>query len=573
MSTAPPAASSRVLKRGAGALTSDRFYLVHGRGHRTQLLLGTQRYLRFLARGGYPKVSRFVFTVRFHDMEGAEGACREYVCSGSEEANFDSGEFFGDDAAREGSILLELSSVEFEEGFDPALPFPAGDFNGVVLVYKPGSYVTGVHLYHGVSPASGGFLLKHAVKQWLKRAFYALTDGSSRPWPREAIGASVVRSSERGRGFAVLHTDHRVSLPSTILEYRSGGVVRRDEMRSAPARATLRVDVPPVQSGREEWGQFLCALPPFGVSRFVTGQRFEDGRICFDHNYFQQPLGAEKTDEVRWFDRALLSDTIIGPSHPWPVFHDERTETLVAMCKQLEPEKPHVYDLRVFDKGGVLVLERKAALSLPPYGMAVCDVSAELRAKDITRFEGTYLITHNKEHGAASLPSRIHAQGVYRFGGEYWNSVQSDASIWASPEPPVPGIEALSLAKVRRKQYWFAPVVDGPDLETLIPVANLSYSLAYDKVVRLGLRYSEGDRVLAEKELLLKPFGAVVVDPRALFGDVMTRRDGVARGCVTIYPRTGITYCASVLLRERKTKTFVLEHVLPLPKLPYEVSS
>lgn len=566
----------RLVAPAGGALARERFYLIHGDGHRTTVLLGTQRMLRFFGKAGYPPVAAFHFTARFHDMQGRETAAADYAAAGSEEAAFDSTLLFKDDRPVEGSVLLELAAVEFQADLAEALRPPVADFNGVLLIYKPGSYVTGVHLYHGISPATGTFLLKHAVKGWLKRAYYALTDGFRGPWPREAVGASVVRSSAAGRGFAVLHTDNPVAMAPAIIEYRSqSGGIRRGAVPSASPRATVRLDVPPLAEGGEEWGQLLCALPPFGVSRFVTGQRFNDGRLSLDHNYFQQRRDTvEKVEnEVRWFDRGLLRDGVIGPSHPWPCLHDEKTETLVAMCKQFEPEKGHVYDVRVFDNDGRLVLERRDAVRVSPYGMTVYDISAELRREGLTRFEGAYLVSHSASNEAASLPNRIHAQGLYRFGGEYWNAVQSDASIWASPEPKVPEMEALSLAKVRRKQYWFAPVVDSAELETIIPVSNLSYSLKYDRPQTLGLRYSEGDRTLAEKEITLKPFGSAMLNARELFADVMTRRNGTARGCVVIYPKTGITYCASALYRERRTGVFVVEHVLPLPKYPHEVSS
>lgn len=555
-----------------GALTTDRFYVRHGEGHRSLVLLGTERYRRFLAKAGFPPVKVWRFNARFHHLDGREGRASAYECPADEEACFDSARFFEDDRPAEGSVLLRLEAVEFASEPDPALAPPPGDFNGILLVFRPGSYITGVHLYHGVSPAGKFFLLGHAIKGWLKRAYGALYDFAG-PWPHEALGASVVRSSMRGTGIAFLHTDHATTAAPAFLEYRGPSGVRRSALPLAPANATLKVEIPPQRDGKEEWGQLLCALPPFGISRFVTGQSFDDGRLTFDHNYFQQPLGAAKTGEVRWFDPSLLEGTVIGPSHPWPVFHDENTETLVAMCKQLEPERPHVYDARVFDSEGRLVLFKEEAVSVAPFGMSVFDVSAELRRRGISRLEGTYLITHNRRHAGALLPSRIHAQGIYRFGGEYWNSVQSDASIWASPESPVPGIEALSAAKVRRKQYWFAPVVDSAELETLLPVANLSYSLAYDMDVVLVLRYSEGSRVLGEREFTLKPFGSAVIRIADIFGAVMTRRDGMARGCVTIYPKTGITYCASIVVRDRRTGVFVIEHVLPLPKLPHEVAS
>lgn len=559
-----------------GSLARERFYFVHGNGHRTTALLGTQRMLRFLGKTGYPPVAAWRIFARLHDMEGRELASAEWMVPGGEEATFESGRFFADERAVEGSVLLELKEVEFESDFDPALPIPDGDFNGVLLVHKPGSYVTGVHMYHGVSPASRVFLYKYAVKAWLKRAYYALSDGLGGPWAREAVGASVVRSSPGGRGFAVLHTDHPVVLAPSILEYRSEtGAVRRHGLPAAVPHATIRVDVPPLGSGAEEWGQLLCALPPFGVSRFVTGQRFADGRLSFDHTYFQQRADtAEKVrGEVRWFDRRLLADGVIGPSHPWPCFHDEHTETLIAMCKQFEPEKGHVYDVRVFDEDGRLVLERLGAIHVPPFGLAIYDLSAELRRQGRARFQGTYLVSHSARNDAQLLPNRIHAQGLYRFKGDYWNAVQSDASIWASPDPKVPEIEALSLARVRRKQYWFAPAIDSPELETLISVSNLSYSLRYRETQTLGLRYIEGGRVLGEREVTLKPFGASLLAVREFFGELMTRRQGTARGCVLIYPKTGVTYCASALYRERRTGVFVVEHVLPLPKYPHEVSS
>lgn len=582
MTTVAEAAGARELVL---PLTQDRVLLVHGGGRRTLVVFGTHRMLRFLALAGYPEPRSFELAASAFDAEGAPLAARTWTLPADQELLFDSRALLGEGAAQpvEGSVLVQVTRVLFREPFDPALPRPAGDFNGVHLVHHAGRFVTGVHLYHGVDFRSGGFLARFYLRRFARRVVEALRDPLAfvrpRPWTREAVGASVVHSSgERGRGFVALHSDNAAPPASGFLEYRSeSGAVTRSSLPALGAHATLRLELPPVsRDGSGEWGQVLCVMPPFGVSRFVTGERFADGRLTFDHNYFQQlPTTTEKVSkDVRYFDKALLSDRIVGPSHPWPLIHDARTESLIAMCKQFDPARPHVYDLRVYDNDGRLALESLEAVRVAPYGVTVFNVSQALRARGIEKLEGTYFVSHSRANAQDRLPNRIHAQGVYRFDGLFWNSVQSDASIWASPEPKVPGIEALSAAKIRRKQYWFAPVIESDDLETLIGVSNLSYSLDYDQTLTLGLRYTEGTRVVAEKEITLKPFGAALLRCAELFGGAMTRRpDGFAAGSVTIYPKTGITYCASFLVRDKRTGIFMIEHVLPLPKFPHEVAS
>jgi hypothetical protein len=553
-------------------LDPDRFYLVHRDGIRTLALFGTQRLTRFIKRAGYPDVARFEVSAECFDCAGRPIARRSWRVPADAEVVFDSTELLGS-AEVEGSAILRFECAVFKERPAAGLPPIKGDANGFVILSRPGSFVTGVHMYHGVDVRPLKFLLKHYLKTFLKRAWFSLSGGGG-PWPHDAIGASVVHGSGAGRGFVVMHTDNASPGVGSFIEHRpEKGPLSRSTLPTLPANGTLRIDVP---GPGGDWGQVLCALPPPGVGRYLTGERFADGSFCVDHSYFQQPASSRDTKvakEVWTFSKDLLRDGIIGHSNPWPCFHAPGMETLIAMCKQYQPEHGHVYDVREFDADGKLVYEKIGAIRLSPFGVVVFDLSAELRAKGIERLDGTYLVTHSALNESDLLPNRIHCQGVYRFGGKYWNSVQGDSYLWASPEPAVPEIEALSHAKVRRKQYWSVPVLETEDLETLVVISNLSYSLKYDKSITVAMRYCEGERVIAEAEVTLKPFGSAVLRLSDHFPSLRgVPAGGRKTGCVVLYPKTGLIYCASFMVRDRKTGVFVIEHVLPLPKLAHEMS-
>ena len=133
-------------------------------------------------------------------------------------------------------------------------------------------------------------------------------------------------------------------------------------------------------------------------------------------------------------------------------------------------------------------------------------------------------------------------------------------------------IEALSGVKVRRRQLWYAAVAETPDIESFISLANLSYTLDYDLVQTLYLRYCRGTEVVAEREVTLAPFGSVLLPVRELFGSEMRGLAGRGEeyGGILVYPKTGKTYCGSYLLLERRTGRFFLEHLSPVPKHPSE---
>lgn len=550
-------------------IASERVYLVHGGGRRTRLLLGTQRILRHLSLAGFPKVEAFEVRSRCYDCSGRLVSDEVWESPAGEELVFDSAERLPPgDGPLEGSVLLDFPRIRLAAPAPAGLKPPQRNFNGILLLSKPGSFITGTHVYHGVETFPLGTLVRYYARKALRRAAHLLRGGR---WSADALGASVVHGGGGGRGFAVMHSDNPAPPAISFIETRDGdGRPQRRPLPALSAGQTLCVELP--SSG---WSQLLCALPPAGVSRFLTGERFDDGRFCLDHNYFQQPAGSadsKASSEVRWFDRSELRDGVIGPSHPWPCLHGPRVQSWISLCSQFHPEQERVYDLRVFDNAGRLVLERPEFARLPPYGLRVLSVSAELDKEGLREFEGTYLLSHSARAPQDKLPSRIHAQGLYRFPDGYWNGVQSDASIWSSPDPKVPAIEALSLAKVRRKQVWYAPVIDDDDVETLLAVSNLSYSLGYRERQTLGVRYCEGDQVLGEAEIELPPFGARLVEARQLFGTAMPPRATGARrsGAAVFYPKTGLTYCASVMYRDRRSGVFVLEHVLPLPKYPHE---
>lgn len=554
-------------------LDPDRFYLVHRDGVRTYALFGAQRLTRFIKKAGYPDVAAFDVSVECFDCAGHVVARRSWRVPADAEVVFDSAEVLGT-LEVEGSAILRFERAALKECAPADLPPVKGDANGFLVIHRPGSFVTGVHMYHGVDVRPFAFLVKHYLKTFLRRAWFALSGGRG-PWPHDAIGASVVHGSGHGRGFVVMHSDNPSPRMGSFLEFRpEKGSLARRTLPSLPSNGTLLIDAP---GAGGDWGQLLCALPPPGVGRYLTGERFDDGSFCVDHSYFQQPTDSRDSKvakEVRSFPKELLRDGIIGPSNPWPCVHAPGTETLIAMCKQYQPEQGHVYDVRVFDNDGSLVYEKEGAIRLEPFGVTVFDLSAELKARGIERLEGTYLVTHSRLNAATTLPNRIHCQGVYRFGGKYWNSVQGDSYLWESPSTPIAEIEALSLAKVRRKQYWSLPVLETADLETVVSLANLSYTLKYDKSITVVLRYCEGERVVAEKEVALKPFGAAMIrlsDHFPFLRDIP--QGGRKSGCVVLYPKTGLIYCASFLIRDRSTGVFVIEHVLPLPKYPHEQNS
>ena len=162
------------------------------------------------------------------------------------------------------------------------------------------------------------------------------------------------------------------------------------------------------------------------------------------------------------------------------------------------PDSSKTYGVIVYDSSGKEVLEIDNFIHLEPFGTSVKSISKELEKKGIYELEGCYLIKHSRNNQNSKLTNRIHGQGIYEFDGKYWNSVQSDASIWSSPPEKNPEIEALSLAKVRRKQYFYAPVICNDDLDTIIALHNLSYHKDYSEAQILCLSW-EGMMLFVKK--------------------------------------------------------------------------
>ena len=78
---------------------------------------------------------------------------------------------------------------------------------------------------------------------------------------------------------------------------------------------------------------------PAEVSRFLTGEQFEDGSFCIDHTYFQHnknTYDSKVTQEIRYFDRDLLEDSrLIGPSHPRLCFHSKKVKKFNRIFKSV----------------------------------------------------------------------------------------------------------------------------------------------------------------------------------------------------------------------------------------------
>ena len=79
-----------------------------------------------------------------------------------------------------------------------------------------------------------------------------------------------------------------------------------------------------------------------------------------------------------------------------------------------------------------------------------------------------------------------------------------------------------------------------------------------------------GAENLAEAEVTLPPFGSTLLAVRDLFPEQFPTDGAVRYRTIKVYPKTGKTYCASFLVRDRVTHRFVLEHVLPMPKYEHE---
>ena len=557
-------------------------YLVHGAGIRTRAILGMQSMLRQLELEGLPPVVHFEWTATACDHSGTPIRARRYVTSRNEELVFDSETLLGGDGPRllTGSVYLEVESVLFERAPGPVRA-SARNFNGIYFNYRAGTFITGVHLYHSVMRYGAARSLVYYAKRLVRDSILglkaALTGARSRgAWKGDAIGASVVRAGSQpgSKALVVLHNENPFPGGSAFIELRrSPDTVYRHALPILARRATLKLELDATHdAGLRQWTQVLCGQPPMGLARFLTGEKFPDGSFCLDHTYFQQPRGSiwGKVEEVRFFPKSTLSDVIIGPSNPWLCLHNNLVRSEIVLCNQFFPDDSYEYDLRIFDEAGRLMLHAPGAARVEPYGMTTLDISAALDALDIHDFRGTYVIGYGRGSSAEQLPSRLHAQGIYRFHDGYWNGVQSDASIWSSPSVQAAQIEQLSGVRIRRRQLWYALAVESDDLETLLSLANLSYSLDYDQTQTLLVTLCAGAENLAEAEVTLPPFGSTLLAVRDLFPEQFPTDGAVRYRTIKVYPKTGKTYCASFLVRDRVTHRFVLEHVLPMPKYEHE---
>ena len=560
-------------------------YLAHGKGIRTLAILGMQSMLRSLALEGLPKVISFEWSALAYDHRGRKICSQQFTTPSDEDLVFDSEKLLGrQDESGEmltGSVYIEIEAVIFEK--EPAFairPVPR-NFNGIFLAHRPGNFVTGVHLYHSMMSygvlRTSLYYARRLIREISSR-FKALVLGVSADiaWKQDAIAASVVRASSQAgsKALVIFHNDNPFPGASAFLEFRrSPENVYRRKIPFLSRRSTHQVELDSAGSvDLKRWAQVLCCRPPLGLSRFLTGEKFSDGSFCVDHNYFQQPRGSTwgKISEVRFFSRSLLSASVIGPSNPWLCMHNSDVRSEIAVCNQFYPSDAYEYDVRVFDEAGELVFYTPGAARVEPYGMVMLDISAALDARGIHDFCGTYVISYGRGSTAQQLPSRLHAEGIYRFRDGYWNGVQSDASIWSSPTSPIAEIEDLSGVRVRRRQLWYALAVETADLESLIAIANLSYSLSYDQTLTLRITLCSGLESLGETKITLAPFGSILIPVREMFPEHFPV-DGAPRyRTIKIFPVTGKTYCASFLIRDRATKRFVLEHVLPMPKFEHE---
>jgi|CXWL01.1.fsa_nt_gi hypothetical protein len=554
------------------------FYLFHEGDCHTQAVFGTHKLVRHLQMLGLPVVRTFEWRAECFDANGRSLGARDYETPPDRIMVFDSADFFDGAKGKRivGSVRVTMRAVILEAEPHVYMPAKEAALDGIFFVVRPGSFITGVHMYHNVMARGRAFLLRHYGKAMIKKAYHFLrrfASGTGSAWRGDAVAAVAVHASgvPGSSAIAVLHNDHWFPGLLSHFEVRDGaGRTRTFALPPLRAGATHRAEMP-VGDG---WAQALCIEPPLNMARFLAGEQFPDGSFTLDHAYYQQPVESRwgKSDEVRNFDRRLLDGRLIGPSNPWLCVHDAEVESLVAVSNQFHPHNEYRYDLRVFAQDGRMVLHKPDFIVLPPWGFVVPSVSAALREVGIESFQGTYLLTHSAASPLESLPSRIHVQGIYRFRGGYWSGVQSDSAIWSTPRQPVEAMEKLSAAKVRRRQLWYAPVIETSEVESMLSIANLSYTLDYDLEQTLYLRYCRGGEVVAEKELTLAPFGSALLRPKDFFGDAVAElaADDAGYGGVLIFPKTGKTYCASYMLREKKTRRFFLEHVSPIPKFESE---
>ncbi len=558
------------------------FYLVHGAGIRTGAVLGMQAMLRQLDLEGLPPVIHFEWIAIAYDSSGRLIRRGNFVTARDEELVFDSEQLLGSDGPRTltGSVYLEIEAVVFERP-PVSMHHTARNFNGIYFNFRRGNFITGVHLYHSVTRYSVlrtfAYYAKRLARESLLRFQSAFSETHSHgAWKADAIGAGVVHAGSQPGAAAllVMHNDNPFPGVSALFEFRRHpDQVRHCALPALGRRATLELELDGANhQDLRQWTQVLCVRPPLGQGRFLAGEKFPDGSFCLDHTYFQQPRGSTwgKAGEVRFFPKSILSETVIGPSNPWLCLHNDEVRSEIALCNQFFPSDAYEYDLRIFDEAGRLTLHTPGAARVGPYGMTTLDISAALDALGIRDFRGTYVIGYGRGSSADQLPSRLHAQGIYRFRDGYWNGVQSDASIWSSPAVPVAEIEQLSGVRIRHRQLWYALVVESVHLETLLSLANLSYSLDYDQTQTLLITLCAGAKTLAETEVTLPPFGSTLLTVAELFPEHFPADGATRYRSIKVFPRTGKTYCASFLMRERVTRRFVLEHVLQMPKFAHE---
>ena len=201
---------------------------------------------------------------------------------------------------------------------------------------------------------------------------------------------------------------------------------------------------------------FLCQLHQRRFLDFdwwaIWRRKFLYWSYILQHN--KNTYDSKVTQEIRYFDQDLLEDSrLIGPSHPWLCFivKSKKFNRIFKSVVSRFFENLWSDSLWQFWKE---VLEIDNFIHLEPFGTSVKSISKELEKKGIYELEGCYLIKHSRNNQNSKLTNRIHGQGIYEFDGKYWNSVQSDASIWSSPPEKNPEIEALSLAKVREEAIF-----------------------------------------------------------------------------------------------------------------------
>ena len=216
-------------------VANEKHYFMHGNGHRTNLILGTEPFYRSFNKKGL-KLSRLFIKFSVYDLNGNLIGSQKSEFSSKEEVVFDSQNMFGETSkSREGSILVRVEKLEFE-GDNLEIPSYSEHLNGVLLIYRPGQYVTGVHMYHGVLTHKPLYLLKHYLSNFKRllvnfiRTFKLLKKFNlfSFPWALDAVGASVVRSRPSSKALVLVHSENGFFGVSGYLERRFDSLIFLD---------------------------------------------------------------------------------------------------------------------------------------------------------------------------------------------------------------------------------------------------------------------------------------------------------------------------------------------------------